>query len=123
MVFILAIKYGIGGWKKRDKVSLVIAMLSLVVWYVTGQSAVALFAAIIIDANGVVLTMIKSYELPSTEPISSWTLTGLSGFFAIFAVGQIDWILLAFPVYTFVANVGIVLSIIFGKRNSNLRSI
>ena len=51
-VFILAIKYGVGGLIKRDIIALFAAGLGLVLWYLTSEAAVALFIAIAIDATG-----------------------------------------------------------------------
>jgi len=115
-IFILAIWYGMGGWQKRDKIGLVIAAVSLLLWYITKEPAVALFLAIIMDAVGGVLTAMKSYEHPATEPLIAWILTCLGGFFAIFAVGGWDWVLLAFPLYTFIINFIIIASILLGRR-------
>ena len=121
LIFLLAIKYGMGGLLKRDITALSAAGISLVLWYFTNEPAVALFIAIFIDGVGALLTMIKSYEHPRTESITSWILTALGGFFGIFAVGAWNFVLLAFPLYIFVANVAIVTTIIIGrKRNPSL---
>jgi hypothetical protein len=115
-ILILSIKYGMGGLLKRDKVAFVVAGLSLILWYITREPIIALLLAILIDATGATLTAIKSYEHPTTESISAWVLTGFGGFFAIFAVGNWNWVLLLFPIYTFLANVAIVSSIKLGQR-------
>ncbi|MFA6254146.1 MAG: hypothetical protein WC640_02755 [Candidatus Paceibacterota bacterium] len=116
LIFVLAIWYGMGGFARRDKWALAFAGVSLILWYLTNEPAVALFLAIVIDASGAILTMIKSYEQPATEPLLAWILTFLGGFFAIFAVGSWNWVLLAFPVYVFVINVAIVSSILLGQK-------
>ncbi|MEY4731801.1 MAG: hypothetical protein RL681_747 [Candidatus Parcubacteria bacterium] len=118
LVFLLALKYGMGGATKRDKHALIVASISLILWYVTNEPAIALFLAILVDGAGTVLTILKSYEYPTTEPLSAWMLTMLGGFFAIFAVGELNWILLAFPIYTFLANAGITASLVFGKNKT-----
>ncbi len=115
LFFVCSFKYGIGGFLKRDKIALVGAGLSLILWYLTREAAVALFLAIFIDGLGAVLTMIKSYEHPSTEPIISWLLTALGGLFTILAVGNFNWILLAFPIYIFLINLLITGSILLGR--------
>lgn len=116
LIFVLSIRYGMGGMMKRDKWALGIAIASLVLWYVTGQSSIALFSAILIDAIGTILTILKSYEHPTTEPISAWILTALGGLFAIFAVSGLNWVLLVFPLYTFIGNIAIVISIKLGQN-------
>ena len=116
VIFILAIRYGMGGWQKRDKVALGVVALSLVLWYITKEATIALLLAILIDATGVMLTIFKSYEHPATEPLSAWILTCLGGFAAIFAVGSLSSVLLAFPVYTFLANLLIIFSIVLANK-------
>lgn len=116
LIFMLAIWYGMGGISKRDRWSLGIAAVSLILWYLTNEPVVALLLAIVMDASGAVLTIMKSYEHPTTEPITAWVLTMIGAFFAIFAVGNWNWILLIFPLYSFVANIIIVISIKLGQR-------
>jgi hypothetical protein len=116
VVFILSIKYGMGGLKRADKWAFAVAGLSLVLWYITREPVIALLLAILIDASGAVLTIAKSYAHPTTEPISAWALTGLSGLFALLAVGSFNIVLLLFPLYTLSANIVIVISIKLGQR-------
>lgn len=119
-IFFLAIKYGVGGFLKRDIIALIGAALGLFLWYLTKEAAIALFIVIFIDATGVVLTIIKSYESPATETMSSWVLTCTGGFLACIAVGSLNPILLIFPFYTFLANVCIITAIILGFRRIKL---
>ncbi len=116
VVFFFSFRYGMGGFQKRDKIALAASAFSLLLWYLTNEAAYTLIFAIIIDTSGSVLTIIKSYEHPSTEPMSAWVLTVLGGLFAIFAVGAWNPILLIFPFYIFVINLGIISSIVLGKK-------
>ncbi|MCX6723359.1 MAG: hypothetical protein NT094_04855 [Candidatus Staskawiczbacteria bacterium] len=121
-IFVLAIKLGIGGFLKRDIFALICAAISLFLWYITKNAAIALFIVIFIDATGAILTIIKSYEHPETETVSSWALTSIAGFMACIAVGKFDLVLLAFPFYTGIITFAIVVSIKLGfiKRNKIL---
>ncbi len=116
-VSLLSIKYGFGGLLKRDKIALLGAIISLIIWYFTKEAATALFLIIIIDGIGGILTIIKSYENPASETLSTWILTGLSGLFAAIAVGSLDFILLAFPIYIFLISFAIIVAMRFGSRN------
>ncbi len=115
-IFILAIKYGFGGLMKKDFISLIGAGISLFLWYLTREAAVALFLVILIDAIGVGLTAIKSYQNPATETVSSWVLTFIGGLLACIAVGRLDFILLAFPFYICLASLTILVAIKLGFR-------
>lgn len=122
-VFVLSIKYGVGGFAKRDVLTLIGAGISLILWYVTSEPAVALFLIIFIDGLGGVLTMIKSYEHPKTETALLYVLTGLSAFFACLAVGSFNFVLLAFPLYTCAITFGIVMAIKFGRQRSDASTL
>lgn len=116
LIFLLAIKFGLGGFTRRDIVALIGAGISLILWYITQEAAVALFIVIFIDAIGVVLTILKAYENPETETVSTWALTSLAGFFGCLAVGTFDFVLLVFPVYIFLGCLAIIVSIKMGFR-------
>lgn len=121
-IFLLAIKYGLGGLLKRDIVALVGAIVGLSLWYITKEAATALFIVIFIDAMGAVLTVIKSYESPTTETISSWVFTCIAGFLACIAVGSLNFILLAFPAYICLASFAVLLAIKLGFQHRKVVS-
>src|SRR5437879_6101556 len=43
ITFFLSVKYGIGGFNKKDSIALLIAALGLIAWYFTKEAAVALY--------------------------------------------------------------------------------
>jgi len=116
VIFLLSLKYGVGGLTKRDLVALLLAFFGLILWYFTAEAAFALYLVILIDAAGASLTVIKSYESPGSETMSTWFLSGLSGFIAILAVGSWDIILLSYPVYIWLINWLVVLAMVLGFR-------
>jgi hypothetical protein len=116
IVFILSIKYGVGGLTKLDVFSLVMAGVGLILWYITQEPATALLIVIIIDFIGGALTVRKSYYDPESETLITWLLSGIAGIFAMFAVGSLNFILLAYPVYIFLINFAVVGAILVGRR-------
>ena len=118
-IFIFAIKYGLGGFMKRDFFALILAGVGLWLWYLTSEAAIALFIVIAIDATGALLTTLKSYQHPTTETISSWVLTLIGGVLGCVAVGKLDFILLAFPAYICLASLSILIAIQLGVRKIN----
>jgi len=122
-IFILAIKYGLGGFEKRDRIALIFVVLSLVLWLFTREAIVALIMVILIDGTGGVLTIIKSYREPATETLSAWVFNTFSGLFACVAVGSLNPALLAFPIYIVVINFAIFMSIMFSRRKSILETV
>lgn len=118
VIFLLSIKYGIGGFKRRDIVALIIAFIGLVLWTLTKDATYALLLTIIVDGTGAVLTILKAYENPASETLSTWLLDGIAGLFAMFAVGSWDFVLLVYPFYIFIINLAVAAAIIVGKRST-----
>lgn len=115
ITFILSIKFGVGGFRKIDILSLVGAGVSLLLWYLTNEPAVALFLIILIDIIGVNLTIIKTWKNPETENWVAWAICGVGGFFGILAVGSFNFVLLSYPVYICLANSIIAIIVIIRK--------
>ncbi len=116
IVFLLSIKYGVGGFTKRDIRALIAAGIGLVIWYLTNEASYALLIVIAIDAIGTYLTVSKSYADPESETMSTWILSGTSGIFGMLAVGVFSPILLAYPLYIVVANYSVAIAMILGRR-------
>lgn len=120
VMLIMSLKYGMGGWAKIDIMCLIIALSGIVLWKVTDNPALGLYAAVTADLFGMVPALIKTYKLPDTEfwlsyvfDLSSITLTGL----AIRNGGFNDYL---YPVYLLLVN-GIMMILIF--RNNFKRLI
>ena len=112
IIFLLSFKYGYGkGFLKRDYIALCGVLLAIILWYLTGEAAVAVFLVIVIDGIGAVLTIIKSYEDPKSENVTRWILDAFASLFACMAVGEWNLVLLAFPLYVLVESIVIVATI------------
>lgn len=117
IVFIFSIKYGVGGFRKIDILSLIGAGISLLLWYLTNEPAVALFLIILIDIIGSNLTILKVWKNPETENWVGWAMCGVGGLFGILSVGSFNLILLAYPVYICLAN-SVIAIIVLIRKNS-----
>ena len=120
IVFLLSLRYGVGGLTKKDIGSLCAAGLGLLLWYVTSDAAVALVIAVCIDAVAGMLTLLKAYEHPDTETLSTWVLSGTAGIFGALAVGTFNFVLLLFPLYIVLINYAIAGAIIYGRRKHQI---
>ena len=78
--------------------------------------------AILVDAIGGSLTIIKAYHDPESETLYTWILSGTAGFFATLSVGSLDYVLLAFPVYIILVNYAVALAMILGKQTNKSSS-
>jgi len=116
VVSMLSLRFGTGGFSKRDKISLAIAAFGIFLWFLTKEAAFALFITIFVDAIGSFLTIIKSYEDPESETLITWIIAFIAGLFSAFSVGKWNFILLVYPLYIFLANFVVFTAIILGKR-------
>ena len=119
VIFLLSLRYGVGGFGKKDYIALFIAALGLIAWYYTKEAAIALYIVIIIDAAGSYLTIHKAYKDPGSETLISWAAVAIAGVFAMFAVGSFNTILLSYPFYIFLANAAVVVAMKMGSGRKN----
>jgi hypothetical protein len=120
LVFLLALKLGVGGFNKRDKISLLVAALGLMIWLFTKEAAYALLITIAVDAIGAGLTAIKAYEMPESETLITWILSAVSGLLGAIAVGKPSFILMAYPLYVFLANSWVIAGIYLGHKRKTM---
>lgn len=73
VIFILSLKFGVRNWSKTDKVSLSVCLLSLIVWWLSGNILVALIANLLIYISGYIPTIKKSTKNPEQESFIAWT--------------------------------------------------
>jgi hypothetical protein len=116
IIFLLSLKYGVGGLVKKDIIALVVAAAGVLLWYFTQEAAFALFIVIGVDTVGTALTVHKTYHDPESETFITWLLASISGLFAALAVGELNWILLSYPFYIMFINFSVMTAIVLGSR-------
>jgi hypothetical protein len=116
IIFILSIKYGMGGTTKLDIVALAGAGIGLIVWYLTNEPLFALLITIFIDSLGGMLTIVKTYKEPTTETFSAYVICGTGGLLGAFSVGEMSFSLIIFPLWICILNYSIAMTIVLGKR-------
>lgn len=117
LVFILSINTGVGGLAKKDVVSLFLATIGIALWLLTNEPLLALVIVILVDLTGAWLTVIKAYEEPETETLSTWVLCSIGGFLGAASVGELNFVLLLYPLYIGIINGLTGLAIFLGKQN------
>ena len=116
IVFLLSLKVGIGGFTKRDILTLIAAAAILVIWHFTNDPVLATYLTILIDGLGGLLTVLKSYEDPDSETAITWALSGTAGLCALVSVGSLNPELAAYPIYVCAINFAVVAAIMLGKK-------
>ncbi|WP_420010447.1 hypothetical protein [Tateyamaria sp.] len=119
VIFALSIKWGTGTFVNRcDACVLIAAAGGLVAWALTETAVYALAITISISLLGGVMTVVKAYRDPGTETLTTWFASFCTAALAIVAVGELNWVLLAYPLYLFALNGAIVGAMMLGRTRS-----
>lgn len=116
VIFLLSIKYGIGGRNKSDFFVFISALITLIIWKTTGDSVIALYMSIATDLIGISPTLIKSYRQPYTEDPKFYASDVVAAFFNILALKSYLIADLAFPGYIFLINAFCMIIIILRRK-------
>jgi uncharacterized protein with PQ loop repeat len=101
-IALLSLKYGEGGkLHQLDKLCLAGAALSLLLWWRSGSPMVALAINIGMDILGAVPTLRKTYYVPASEDLLSWSIFWISNTLNLLALEHLSAPLLAYPLYLF----------------------
>lgn len=96
-IFLLSLKYGMGGFSKLDIMCLLFALAGVVVWAMTDSALSALCLSIFATKVGYLPTIKKAYFYPETENTLSWTMTAFTSMLNIFALTTLEPII-ALPI-------------------------
>lgn len=115
IIFVLSIKYGVGGKSRFDLVSLTIAMVALVLLFILEGALISLLLALFIDAIGILLTVRKLRLDPTSESRTFWAMAGVAGVLALLSLQTYSLVAVLFPLYVVIISMIIVLEIHKGK--------
>jgi hypothetical protein len=86
LIFLLSLKYGMGGFNKLDILCLVSAATGIVIWVTTDSALLALCFSTFAGTIGYLPTIKKAYLYPETENTLSWTICSFTSVLNIFAL-------------------------------------
>lgn len=104
IVFGLSLKYGTGGLSKVDLLTLVAALCTAVLWFLTDQPLIALLMVVLTRAIAVSATIRKTYHSPQTEAALPWLIYACSAFLALISVDELRFGLVIYPTYLILAD-------------------
>jgi len=104
VVFILSLKYGVGGYNYLDAVCLTGAALGLLLWKITNTPEVALYLNIFVDALGFLPTFKKAYLQPASESRPAWVIGASATTINLLAINSWQWSIALYPIYLAVFN-------------------
>ena len=100
-------------WKvsKRDLICGAMAIVALVLWYLTKKPIIAILFSILSDFLASIPTVIKAWQNPETEPSFAYITSAISMLTSFFAIQEWNFESVSFPIYIVTMNVIIILSI------------
>ena len=104
IVFLMSLKYGMGGYEKIDLVCLAIAILGIAVWKLTDDPAIGLYASVAADFTSMIPALNKTYKQPHTEYWLSYIFDIVASLLTLAAVT--DWQIQStlYPLYIVLVN-------------------
>ncbi len=123
IIFILSIKYGMGGATRLDKTALAGAGIGLILWYLTSEPLFAILITIFIDFIAGMLTILKTYKQPETETYIAYMICGTGGLLGTLSVGESNFSLIIFPLWICLFNYAIGITVLLGRRRLFLKSL
>lgn len=112
IIALLAIKYGVGGLEKIDKIAFLGSTLSLILWWIFGSPLIALITNLAIDLFAAIPTIVKSWKKPEEEDRLAWSITQSGNLLNLFAIDQFNFGVILYPIYTFTID-GIITALLF----------
>jgi len=115
IIFLLSIKYGMGGYSKQDLICLFMALTGIILWRITSNPIIALYCAISADFIGMIPTIIKTYRFPKTENWIPWAMCSLAAMINLLAIENKTLQVISYPLYLMLINF-VMVPIIFYKH-------
>lgn len=116
LIFAFSISRGVGGLSRGDLTVLAVAGLGVIGWSTFSEPVLATICVVLADTLGVCLMLPKTWRDPGSETVATYTLASVAGLLSVLAVGALEFALLLYPVYFFLANGLIALVIVSRTR-------
>ncbi len=122
LLFILSIRYGVGGLARFDIICYVAFMASLSAYLATKNATLSLTLLILTDLIAFLPTLVKIWRDPSSDTWLFWVVGGMGAAAAsLLARTTNTYVELAFPIYIFVANGLAAAPILLHNRRKKLK--
>ncbi|MBI5613942.1 hypothetical protein HY947_03375 [Candidatus Gottesmanbacteria bacterium] len=99
IIFLLSLKYGMGGFSKIDILCLFVSLGGIVAWKLTANPLFGIIASIAADLAGQIPMLIKTYKYPESEVWTFYALDVLAAIASLLAIQQWSFQELAYPLY------------------------
>jgi hypothetical protein len=114
----LAMRYGASQWSRFDRLCLLGAAISLLLWLLLRSPQIALVINLIIDLFGALPTIRNAQHRPQDEDLISWLIFTVGNALNVLAIDRWTWEIASYPLYITFAN-AIVLSLLLRPRKKH----
>jgi hypothetical protein len=106
-LLLMSLKYGTGGASKLDRTCLVVGVVALITYFVTGSGLLSIALGILADLIGYIPTFVKTWHQPHSEDPLFFAIESFASLLAIFAIWDLRVDIL-FPVYFFICGATVI---------------
>lgn len=110
IIWALALKFGEGGFTKKDSSILILALPGIVLWQITNNPLLSLVVVVAVRSVAVIATIRKTYQYPESETVLPWVLFAIAAICAAISVGEIRFDLLLYPIYVITADAAVMIA-------------
>jgi hypothetical protein len=103
----LAMRYGSSTWGRFDRLCILGALASLILWLLLRSPQVALVINLIIDLFGVLPTLRNAWHRPQDEDLTGWLMFTVGNCLNVLAINRWTWEIAIYPLYISVANAAV----------------
>lgn len=98
--FVLSLKYGVRDSSKYDRMLLGAALLTIVLWLLTRNNALAIWLTVLIDVFATTMLVLKIKKHPGSEPFWLWCIATIAFVFTCLSLADKPFgVLYVRPVY------------------------
>lgn len=121
-LFILSLKRGMGGWSKLDMGCLIIALFGILLWQISGNPMIGLWASIIADTVGMIPAFVKTHRQPETEDWRFFAIDTVAGCLSLAALTTWTIYSMSYPIYIVLINAAMAWLILVRQKRSRRSS-
>jgi hypothetical protein len=119
-IFVLAIRFGTGGFSASDVLMITFAGVGVAGWLIADEPIVATVCVVTADLIAAAMMVPKTYRDPGSETLFTFACASLSGALATGSVASLEPALLLYPVYYTLVNGA--LAVLIGRRRAVARA-
>jgi hypothetical protein len=122
--FLLSLKYGVRDSSRLDRWLLGFALLTIVLWLLTRNNALAIWLTVLIDVFATTMLILKIKQHPGSEPFWLWFAATMAFVFTCLSLADKPFgILYVRPLYGILSDVAVLAAILYYHPKRSRRTV